>query len=529
MARDRPSAAIVRSCVVVVALLAVSLRAEDPGLAWAEGLLAGANVSTAPADLVGWLRDRLPNRDFRERVELEVAGLRSRDFEVRAESTRRLVELGPAVVPRLSRLAADPDPEVVARAGRIVRRLRNGRHDPLAESLVVAALRLLRERPDPEIVPILLDAMPFVPNGPIRDAASEVVWRSVGPDHRRFVDRAARWTEPDPVAVVALERLVGAEAVPRLERLLVAADEELRLAAVRALLDRRPERALKTLFGLVDEAKDEDVRRRARTLLRIAVGPERLWPQPGNRNAELRTLADRLRETPLADARWMVDEWETVYSESFTTDDTTNVDRGFGRLQLESKEPVVARVDRGALRIPPAGTSDCDTRLALDLATLFVDEPPAHLRVVTELGSDGNQPVAWHPALSIGRAKILFHPGYSGGAFRIEDVESHTYHTRGNVSMGFVPRTNVFHRMTVVVESHANGDRGLRVSVRDPDRPEDHFEFGTNPTDEFRLTAGIAGPLDRIGLERSGRGGGEAMFRSLAVQVHRLDWGPFEW
>jgi hypothetical protein len=109
--------------------------------------------------------------------------------------------------------------------------------------------------------------------------------------------------------------------------------------------------------------------------------------------------------------------------------------------------------------------------------------------------------------------KFLFHPGYNGGGFRVEDVRTHRYLVP-NRQMTFTPAPGVLHEMTIHA-SRNPGTGGLvfDVIVTDGAEPKAKYTF------RYQCTTKESGKLDRVGLERSGRRGGAALFDLLVIDL----------
>jgi hypothetical protein len=91
----------------------------------------------------------------------------------------------------------------------------------------------------------------------------------------------------------------------------------------------------------------------------------------------------------------------------------------------------------------------------------------------------------------------------------LEQVSNHTAIVN-NQDMGFDPPAGELLRMHIDVKRLRGGDVEISVMVR-------------SGKDTYRISrqvrADVIGKLDRIGLDRSGRGGGDAMFDDLIVEV----------
>ena len=131
--------------------------------------------------------------------------------------------------------------------------------------------------------------------------------------------------------------------------------------------------------------------------------------------------------------------------------------------------------------------------------------------VETKLGGTPGNAVGWHVGVSIGQAKILFHPDYTNGAFRIEHCDSHEPFVN-NENMTFTPASNALYKMSIVARPQKSGGVDLTVTIHDP-TSLDRFHTGA------KLTAQQVGPIRRVALERSGRTGGDAMFDYIDIRL----------
>jgi hypothetical protein len=153
---------------------------------------------------------------------------------------------------------------------------------------------------------------------------------------------------------------------------------------------------------------------------------------------------------------------------------------------------------------------EADQRLVIT-AQKAIGEPlwPGSLEIAVKLGGTDNDNIAWHVGVSVGRVKVLFHPNFPSGAFRAESVDSHEYFF-GNEDRGFTPAADVMHEMTIRV---VRTDRGYRFEVTVEDG-----KGGGKHRKVFAVSEEQMCRFDRIGLERSGRRGGNALFESLSIK-----------
>ena len=134
------------------------------------------------------------------------------------------------------------------------------------------------------------------------------------------------------------------------------------------------------------------------------------------------------------------------------------------------------------------------------------------LRIQTELGGEAAGSGGYHVGVGIGNVRVLFHPAYSGGGFRAERVDDHTYLIQ-NTNMGFTPRAGTLYPMTIDVEPIEGGKVRFDVTVINTLNPREQHHA------RLDLERAHVGPLDRVGLHRSGRRGGEGLFGPLSIEL----------
>ncbi len=130
--------------------------------------------------------------------------------------------------------------------------------------------------------------------------------------------------------------------------------------------------------------------------------------------------------------------------------------------------------------------------------------------VTTMIGGEARGSGTYHAGVSIGNLRVLFHPGYRGGGFRIERVDNRKYMI-GNQSMPFTPAPGVLHKMHISVHPQQDKTVLLKTTFTNAANPQQQYAMS------FVAPAADIGPLDRVAVERSGRVGGAALFGLLEV------------
>jgi hypothetical protein len=199
-----------------------------------------------------------------------------------------------------------------------------------------------------------------------------------------------------------------------------------------------------------------------------------------------------------------------VFVEKFTKP-TKDATTGYGRFTYEATDPKwKAEVSEDRLRLV-GDHEEGDQRLFIT-AQKVVGKPkwPDALEVTARLGGTGAASGAWHVGLSVGTVKVLFHPGFAGGAFRAETVDTHKEFF-SNENLGFTPAAGIMHELTIKV---SRGEKVCRFNVTFVNGGKDGGTF----TKSFDVPNEQLGDFDRIGLERSGRTGGDALFESVSIK-----------
>ena len=312
--------------------------------------------------------------------------------------------------------------------------------------------------------------------------------------------------------MVAMEIAAGEDSVARIEPLLDSGDAVLRLAAARALIDRRSRPAVEALIEIVGDRKEELVWQ-ADALLCLKTGHS-VEPAAGETIGDAwqrwaaKELAGATLDQQLGKRRLDLSAGRNILEETFSRD-ADSLAKGYGRFFYEADNGGAAKVVDGKLRID-GNNREGDQRLAITSERLIGRERwPDQLEVRAQLAGEEGNNFGWHMGVSVGRVKTLFHPGLRGGGFRAETTDDHDY-LFGNENMNFEPVTGVFHEIIIRVKKTKSGAE-FDITMKGGN--------GGEHKKKFEVTDEQLGEFNRIGLERSGRTGADALFDSLSIRL----------
>ncbi|NNM30699.1 MAG: HEAT repeat domain-containing protein [Akkermansiaceae bacterium] len=434
-------------------------------------------------------------------------------FADREAASKALSVVGEAARPLLTEAARSDDPEVQARVRKILSQLESG--SQLRQSLLLAALKILRARGDAGAAPAILATLASPCDNHTGGLATEALWASAAPVHLDLFAGALDHEDQRvrAAAIVALEAAAGADAVARITPLLDDREAVIRLAAARALIDRKPKRAVEVLVALAGE-NDGEPAWQADALLQMKTGHKLALDGAGTIGGgwkkwfEKEFAAAKL-DTRLGAKRHDLGAGRGVLVETFARGADT-LAAGYGRFLYEADNDGPARVADGQLRLD-GDNPEGDQRLAITSQRMIGrDRWPDRLEVRVKLGGEEGNNFGWHLGVSVGRVKTLFHPGMARGYFRAETTDGHDY-ILPNEDMSFVPANGVMHEMIIKVKRTATG-ADFDVIVNDGKGGKPHRK-------EFQVTPEQLGDFDRIGLERSGRTGADAVFDSISIRL----------
>ncbi|MGB1123850.1 MAG: HEAT repeat domain-containing protein [Phycisphaeraceae bacterium] len=506
---------------VLCASLAFPAYADD--LSSQRRLLLQHGVQPEVETLIKFLDDLQTDTKLEEQIDALIADLSSDQWQQREAATKNLIRIGQRAQDKLEQALESSDAEVRWRARRALDSLDANNESYIRRSLALAALGVLKSLGDPRSVEAIINVFTlFVDDEVVRNAASEALWASVDASLATSLilsidDESDAARAP---SVVALE-IATAEAGPKvrsqtlkkIEALLGDQSARIRLAAARALLDHQPTEVIKVLVQLTSEANQE-VAWKADALLSMKTGASmqltdsqslgdawKQWGETSLQNADLSGKLGQRRLNLKAGRNWL--------DESFKVNKDSLAD-GYGQFEYESTNQGKASVTDGKLRIDGA-SKEGDQRLFITSQRMIgSDRWSDVVEVSAKLGGEKGGNYGWHMGVSVGKIKVLYHPGESKGYFRVEQTDTHEYIT-SNEDLTFAPVTGVMQEMVVRVQKTASGAE-VDITVRDED--------GKRPFNKrLTVTDQQLGEYNRIGLERSGRTGGGALFDLVSIRL----------
>ena len=245
---------------------------------------------------------------------------------------------------------------------------------------------------------------------------------------------------------------------------------------------------------------DPEVRMRLGKIL-ISLQADGRW----NRNA----LVQRAIESLLHERKnpGIADPQGKLFVECFNTE-KPSLSGGYRQLRFRAPDELAGAVTDGMVRFKGDHAQDGDQRLILRARDFNgKQEFPDVFRIESKMGGAAGGVGAYHVGISIGNVRALFHPGYPSGAFRFERVDNNVAMVQ-NTNMGFNPQVEKLVLMSIEVKRLAEGNVSLDVTVNSAGH---RFQKSTV------IKAADIGKLETIGLDRSGRSGGDGLFDDFIV------------
>lgn len=195
-------------------------------------------------------------------------------------------------------------------------------------------------------------------------------------------------------------------------------------------------------------------------------------------------------------------------------DPAVTLDDGYRHFNFAHDQGLKGKVTDGVLRLSGKNAQIGDQRLIIESININGKKTlPDKFRIEASLKGTPGGEGGYHIGISVGKVRALFHPGYSGGGFRFEEVGTEEKFT-DNTDMGFTPKSDVFSTMGMDVERLPDKSVKLTVNITQEGN-KIHFQK------IIKISAEEIGELDSISLDRSGQPGGDAIFDNLVIEMSR--------
>lgn len=196
--------------------------------------------------------------------------------------------------------------------------------------------------------------------------------------------------------------------------------------------------------------------------------------------------------------------------EDFSTPADSLTD-GYGKFEYSSTNSGGAQVADGRLVIEGNHREGDQLFFLPSQVAIGEDQFPGKVKLTVLAGSkERGGEGAWHLGIFIGNVKLVVHPGFRGGSVRLETVDEHRPLIE-TVALPYTPKVGVLYELSLVVLKIKSGCL-VQLAIKNPETQE---TFKKN----FKIAANDLGPIDRVGIGRSGRTGSDAIFKSLKIEI----------
>ncbi len=487
-------------------------------------ILSHAGITPNADGAIHFLSRLHPTEQTRQTVTELIAKLGHDNYVSREKATDELEKLGIVAEAQLTKAWGNADLEVVKRVRRLLGLIQSTKESAAHNAVLSAIFRTLSRERHESSARMILRTIPLLERKGHFDEACVALWFAAT---REDIDRVRQATKQEDIAlktaaIPALEVAADESAVAELEPLLSHEVDQIRLATVRALIDRLPTKCVSVLLDLL-ESDSYTIKLQAAWLLNQIfansadqdvdlqfAAQAKLWKQQA---AELDASDWNI---PLGAKRFQLSLYRVLYREEFVAG-TANIKDRYGELRYETTvDGARASASQGVVRLH-GDHNEGDQRLFITAEQLVgKDELKTAFVLTAEIGGESLGTGTYHVGISVGNLRVLFHPGYRYGGFRIERVDNHKY-MLSNQRMTFTPAAGILHKMRVSVIPQQDKSVLLKTRIIDGENPNQTYEI------EFRAQADDIGPINRVAIERSGRVGGAGLFGFFQVDTTGVD------
>ncbi len=455
-----------------------------------------------------------------ETVSNLISQLGSDHFHTRQQAKLLLLSLGDAAKQKLLESALSSDLEIILQSELILSAIKSRTNLEVREKHLVAAFQALTALHHKDAVKTILGIFPELHSKTLRKHASLALWFAVSTADEERIRNALKASDNSTriAAIPALEIVTGEASLPALRPLLKSPLPAVRLSAARALFDHLPQECMQVLLELLDVA-ERSTKLQAAWLIAKAFREETVSQSKFSFNEQAdrwkkRFARERDSEITylLGKERHALDEYLAGFQENFDIA-AKSITSNYGQMKyVTTVDGATASVRDGIARLD-GKHNEGDQRLLIAAPRVVGQKTFTEtFTVVAEIGGEGAGAGAYHVGVSIGNLRVLFHPGYPGGGFRVQRVDNQQFLIPNKV-MSFTPIGGNLYTMRIEVSPSTNNIVRLKTTILDPKSPNDRF------TNLYFANRNDIGKIETVGVERSGRLGGAALIGSFAIDT----------
>lgn len=493
-----------------------------------ENVLRDAGV---PANAVGAIAlvSRYKARDTPpEKISKLISQLGSEHFQTRKQARLILLSLGNAAKKQLAQSAESSDLEIILQSQLILRSINTKSDSEAREKDLVAAFQALTAFHHKDAVRTILAIFPELHSPTLHKHASLALWFAVSAADEMQIETVLKGSDNASrlAAIPALEIVKGEESLPALRPLLRSPIPAVRLSAARALFDYLPQQCMDVLLKLLD-AEERSIKLQSAWLLAKTFGDQTAFQQKYSFNEQISKWKTRFAKERDSDityvlgkARHRLDEYLAGFLEEFDIA-TSSIKSSYGKMKyVTTVAGATASVGNGIARLD-GKHNEGDQKLLVSADRVVGQKVFTEaFTVVAKIGGELAGAGGYHVGVSIGNLRILFHPGYRGGGFRVQGVGTQQYLVTNQV-MPFTPIGGKLYTMRIEVSPSENNRVRLKTTIIDPKSPHKRF------TNLYDASRNDIGKIETVGVERSGRLGGAALIGSLAIDTSGIQTPPY--
>ncbi|MGI9467145.1 MAG: HEAT repeat domain-containing protein [Rubripirellula sp.] len=449
-----------------------------------------------------------------------ISQLGSKQFHKRTQAQIQLLSIGDAPKKQLEESTNSLDLEILLQSQLILNSINSKSDREVRETYLLAAFQVLAAMPHDDAVATILSIFPELQSKRLHKHASLALWFAVSSDDVMRLKHALK-NPIDAIRIAAIpawEIVHGEKSLQELRPLLAAPSPAVRLSAARALFDYLPQQCMEVLLDLLN-ANEQSIKLQAAWLIAKAMGDTTVLKSKYSFNEQAarwkqRFTRDRSSNTTyvLGSVRFTLDKYVAGFLEEFNIA-TESIKSNYRKMKyVTTVDGATASVRDGIARFD-GRHNEGDQRLLVSAAQVVDQETFTEaFTVVAKIGGEQAGAGGYHVGVSIGNLRMLFHPGYTGGGFRVQRVDDQQYLVT-NQTMPFTPIGGNLYTMNIEVSASANNKVRLKTTIIDHESPNKRF------TNLYQANRDDIGKIETVGVERSGRLGGAALIGFLAIDT----------